>query len=170
MIDYEKLAASIKRIAGTQNNNLILFEAQIKSVDTQTQTCTITRYDVDIDNVRLCASLLGDNDFVAVPTVGSMVIVADLSAPLMRDMAVLCYSKIDNIVFQGGENGGLIKISELITKLNTIEDEINNLKQILKAPQVNTYGGIIAPNFTTWANQPITKTKQSDLENTNFKH
>lgn len=170
MIDYEKISASIKRIAGTQNNNLILFEAQIKSVDTNTQTCTITRYDTDIDNVKLSASFTSECDFLLVPTVGSMVIVADLSAPLMRDIVVLCYSKIDGVIFQNGSNDGLVKIKPLIEKINTLEDELNNLKQILKAPQVDSYSAVLASNFVSWANQTIIKTKQTDLENTNFKH
>ena len=102
MADYEKISGLIKRIAGTQNNALVLFEAKVKSVDAAAQTCTLTRYDTDFENVRLTAGFTGDSDLLIIPAEGSMVIAADMSAPLMRDIVVLAVSKSAGIVFQIG--------------------------------------------------------------------
>ena len=170
MTDYEKLSAAIKRIAGTQSNNLVLFEAEIKSVDKENKTCTVTRYDTDFPDVRLSASFTGQSDFFVTPKIGSMVIVADMSAPLLRDLAVVVFSEIDEFVFQGGANGGLVKVQALTAKLNALENDLNTLKTALKAPGVNTYGGVLASTFADWASQPITQTEASDLENPKIKH
>jgi hypothetical protein len=170
MADYEKISGLIKRIAGTQNNALVLFEAKVKSVNAAAQTCTLTRYDTDFENVRLTAGFTGDSDLLVIPAEGSMVIAADMSAPLMRDIVVLAVSKSAGIVFQGGQNGGLVKVKELTKKLNAIEKEINDLKSALQAPQTDPQGGVLATVFTSWAGQTLTQTSQTDLENANFKH
>ena len=170
MADYEKISGLIKRIAGTQNNALVLFEAKVKSVDAAAQTCTLTRYDTDFENVRLTAGFTGDSDLLVIPAEGSMVIAADMSAPLMRDIVVLAVSKSAGIVFQGGQNGGLVKVEKLTEKLNAIEKDLNNLKSALQAPQTDPQGGVLATVFTTWAGQTLTQTEQTDIENANFKH
>jgi tetrahydromethanopterin S-methyltransferase subunit B len=101
-----------------------------------------------------------------------MVIAADMSAPLMRDIVVLAVSKSAGIVFQGGQNGGLVKVKELTEKLNAIEKEINDLKTALSPEKVKVdpQGGVLATVFKSWAGQTLTQTKQTDLENANFKH
>lgn len=173
MADYEKISGLIKRIAGTQNNALVLFEAKVKSVDAAAQTCTLTRYDTDFENVRLTVGFTGDSDLLVIPAEGSMVIAADMSAPLMRDIVVLAVSKSAGIVFQGGQNGGLVKVKELTEKLNAIEKEINDLKTALSPGKVQvdpTSSAILPTTFSTWIKEKLTQTKQTDLENANFKH
>ena len=173
MADYEKISGLIKRIAGTQNNALVLFEAKVKSVDAAAQTCTLTRYDTDFENVRLTAGFTGDSDLLVIPAEGSMVIAADMSAPLMRDIVVLAVSKSAGIVFQGGQNGGLVKVEKLTEKLNAIEKEINDLKTALSPEKVQvdpTSSAILPTTFSAWIKEKLTQTEQTDLENANFKH
>lgn len=173
MADYEKISGLIKRIAGTQNNALVLFEAKVKSVDTAAQTCTLTRYDTDFENVRLTAGFTGDSDLLVIPAEGSMVIAADMSAPLMRDIVVLAVSKSAEIVFQGGQNGGLVKVKKLTEKLNAIEKEINDLKTALSPGKVQvdpTSSAILPTTFSAWIKEKLTQTEQKDIENATFKH
>lgn len=59
-------------------------------------------------------------------------------------------------LINGGDNGGLVKVESLTTKLNNAESKINDILTALEAL------GITLPH--------LTETDRSDIENTNVKH
>lgn len=77
----------------------------------------------------------------------------------------------DEITFNGGDNGGLVKVKELTDKLNAIEDDINNLKQsIIAAPNVpNDGGAAFKAALTPWTEKRLKRTNKSDYENDKIK-
>jgi len=96
---------------------------------------------------------------------------------LTKDTAfVSLYSEIESVQIRGDQFGGLIKIEELVKKINTLENKLNDLItkfnshiHITTATILIGGPGVIAPP----ANQetPITPTTQkSDLENEAIKH
>ena len=82
------------------------------------------------------------------------------------------YSEIDKIEINGGKNGGLINIEDLVSHINTIEDDINNLKTAMSGwtPTPQDGGAALKGAVTSWAGQSITKTKKSDIEDDKIKH
>ena len=54
------------------------------------------------------------------PKIGSFVLVADLSGGDLSDMAVVMFSEVEKIIINGGNNGGLVKINDLVNQLKMI--------------------------------------------------
>lgn len=167
-------ASEIKQIIrniAAYNSGITLFEAEVvSSEDTQ---CTIKYQGLEHKNVRLVSGFSQSlTTMVIKPAVGSTVLVADLSNGKMRDLIVLMIEKAETVTFNGGELGGLIKIEELVTKLNTLEKDLNSLKTAFKGwtPAPQDGGAALKTAVTTWANQSITETAKSDLEDETVKH
>ena len=105
-----------------------------------------------------------------------MVMITDLSNSTKRDWAVVMVSEIDKIEINGGKNGGLIKIEDLVSRLNAIEDDINNLKTTLTGwtPVAQDGGAALKTTLTIpgtgWATKQLAKTKTSDLEDDKITH
>ena len=68
----------------------------------------------------------GETGFIVNPKKGSWVVVSRLSNS--NQLYISMVSEVDSIEMMGGKNGGLIKINELITKLNGLVSEVNALK------------------------------------------
>lgn len=77
----------------------------------------------------------------------------------------------DGVVLNGGNLGGSVKVEELTTRLNTIEKDINALKNVFSAwvvaPQDG--GAALKGAASTWAGQSLTLTKREDYENEKVK-
>lgn len=77
----------------------------------------------------------------------------------------------DGMVLNGGKLGGSVKVEELTTRLNTIEKDINALKNVFSAwvvaPQDG--GAALKGAASTWAGQSLTLTKRGDYENEKVK-
>ncbi len=68
------------------------------------------------------------------------------------------YGAIDSIKFFSGSNGGLVKVSELVDKLNVLEDRMISHQHISAPPSSPT-------GLDPATNPPITDTVVEDLEN-----
>ena len=130
-----------------------LILAKVKKVDGQ--TCTVTIDDLELSDVRLRAVVNDEESGILVtPTVGSFVMITDLSNGDKRDWAVVMYSEIDKVEFNGGKKDGLININDLTNKLNNLVDEVNSLKA-----KFNTHTHTVTT--TAPAGEWITKTTTS---------
>ncbi len=118
-------------------------------------------------DVRLQTS--DDSGVLIVPKVGSKVIVTMVNTTLGY---VSCYGEVEEIIFLNGDNGGVVKVSDLVTKLNNLENDINNLKSLIGAwvPVLGDGGTALKTALTTWFGDPLTPTTESELENDKFKH
>lgn len=77
----------------------------------------------------------------------------------------------DGVVFNGGSLGGLVKVEELTDRLNTIENDINSLKQVFSmwTPTPQDGGGALKTTAMDWAKQTLRLTKRDDYENEKVK-
>lgn len=86
--------------------------------------------------------------------------------------------KDGEVLFNGGANGGLIKIQDLVDRLNAVEADINILKDAISNwTPVSQDGGAslqvklgALPTGVGWTNSPLTETQISDIENDKVKH
>lgn len=167
---YTLLKNRIQNLCQTPADSALIL-AKVKKVDGQ--TCVVTIGELELSDVRLRAVVNDEESGILVtPTIGSFVMITDLSNGDKRDWAVVMYSEIDKVEFNRGKNGGLINIEDLVSHINTIEDDINNLKTAMSGwtPTPQDGGAALKTAVTTWATQQITKTKKSDIEDDKITH
>ena len=172
-----QIARIIKQIAGN-NGGTAVFPAEVKSVEGE--TCTVLVGELEVPDVLLTPADEGaSGKLVITPKQGSMVTVADLSGGDLRHLAVVHWGEIekitltaDSIELNGGNNGGLVNIQDLTTKLNNIEKDINSLKQAFTTwvPVPQDGGASLKGGITSWAAQQLVQTQVSDLEDDKITH
>lgn len=119
-----------------------VYSGKVSAVDEEATTC-----DVDIEEgltvfeVRLRAVVTDDTGVWVLPKVGSYVQIAQIEGGnqyvLLRPSEVdKVFVKIgdktleistDGFVFNGGNNDGLVKVNELVDRLNKIENKVNDI-------------------------------------------
>lgn len=161
----------------------------VQNIDEQNRSCEI-RIDDDLTlfNCRLNAVLDSyQNHLLIVPKDQSAVAFICVDGK-PTDPLIIAYSEIEKVMLtigesdiliedgkikmNGGDLGGLINIEDLVSHINTIENDINNLKTALSGwtPIPQDGGAALKTAVTTWAGQQITKTKKSDIEDTKVTH
>jgi hypothetical protein len=120
-----------------------------------------------LQNIRLVAEEF-DKVFVLIPQIDSNVIVGMVDA---QNGILLLASDIDEVYLRGTEHGGLVKVSELVDKLNNLENQVNDILTTLKNTTIplapsGTYP--FAPLYASINN--LTPTQIADIENDKVKH
>lgn len=179
---------AIQKIAGRQLDDPVSVVAcEVVSVDLSTRTCDCTTISensaIDIPNVQMMAEV--DDGFLLVPSLGSTVFVlySTRNAPY-----IVLFSQIDQVVMivggsqviikdgllqmHDGSFGGLIRITDLVAKLNNLENKFNDLTAKYN---LHTHAGVSVGSGTTAPPIPIeagtlTPTTREDLENTEVTH
>jgi hypothetical protein len=178
-----EIAEAIKKLAGMPEMPFIIGE--VDNVDGR--TCTVNPVDgsAAIENVRLNAYSDGDQGLIISPKKGTYVIVGMISA--VDTMVLMCF-EIESIILNmgnttlsitdgeilmnGGENGGMIVIENLVDKINAIENDINSLKQVFSTwvtvPQDG--GAALKAASASWSANQIVNMQTADIENAVIKH
>ena len=164
-----------------QENELYSKQGTVKSVDLSERTCIVTPTDggPDILDVYLEADS-GDSTnkgFFVVPAVGSLVIATFTSK---EEAFLSAYTEISQVVakqgewvFNGGDNGGLVKVKELTDRINELESLFDQLKTDLSTwIPVATDGGAALKTILTsgYLTKTIPNSNINDFENTDVKH
>lgn len=160
MDDFSRIKRSIRKIAGHRE---MLYVGRVKSVEGE--TCTVQVDDLTLSDVRLRAVVNGkESKMLITPACGSYVTMIDLG-DAMTDLLVIAYSEIekveiacDKVIFNGGNNGGLINIEKLTKKLNDLANDL----------RTHTH---TCPNGTTAVTKTIVTTfSKDDYEDEKVKH
>ncbi|MBQ7057472.1 MAG: hypothetical protein IJM84_05950 [Bacteroidaceae bacterium] len=124
------IAESIRKLAGSANT-FETFVCEVKSVDGA--TCTVTRVldGLEIADVRLNCHITENEGIVVTPKVNSFVLVTNIDG---RQHFVSQCSEVEkitidcngDIVINGGDNKGIVKIQEL-------KDNLDSLKSYIEA-------------------------------------
>jgi hypothetical protein len=163
-----ELADLINKIVNRKNSNERYSIATVKAVDGLFIDASPVDGTADLMGIRLLAA----NDtkkFVCIPAVGSVVYI-QLSSP--TEGIVVGFSEVEEIYLRGDEFGGLVKVVELVTKLNNLENKVNTLITTFNAhvhPGVTTGPGSTAISATPVAGA-LTLTVRANIENQTVKH
>lgn len=149
----EKIRTAIRKIAG--NGSTQAHVAEVVDVDTNRRTATVSANGVEY-MVQL-APASGDQ-LLQIPEIGSTVFVVD--------GIIVGYSDLSELWLRGNQFEGLVKVSDLVTKLNNLENKVNDL---LTAYNTHTHASSGAPPVPTVAGA-LTPTNQNDIENPLVKH
>lgn len=127
---------------------------------------------------KIAKVLLDVGDIVCKVTNKATLEIPEIEITAETSIKVSC----PDIVFNDGNNNGLVKVAELTAKLNTVEQDLNSLKQALQAviggaPIPEPGSGApsalqvaLAAGLGSYYGQTITETQQADIENTEIKH
>lgn len=124
-----------------------------------------------LEDVRLVADFkntANTTGFVLIPKVGSIVLVSFLAD---SEYYVSMVSDVDSIFLNGNTYDGVVKITDLVTKLNNLENLVNGL--IIKYNTHIHSGGTIfgSTGITTIVETGVlTPTIKANLENATVKH
>lgn len=113
------------------------------------------------ERVKSAEVVIGDNSAV-IDADGCRIKTANMSADF----------NASDIIFNGGQFGGLVKVEALTRRLNLIEKDINNLKTAMSgwAPVAQDGGAALKTAVTSWTAAPLVETVRNDYENTKIKH
>ena len=170
MSDFNLISA-IQKIAGVENEDKVrLLQCNVNSVDIPNRIATVTtitgKSKITFD-AQLQAGIA--DGIVITPETDSMVYVLASKYTLPF---IIQYSDFVNLTLNGDEYGGLVRVIDLTKKINQLEKQINDLKQIFSSwtPISSDGGAALKALSGTWAGQNITLTNQSEIENTIIKH
>jgi hypothetical protein len=179
------IKSAIIQLSGRTNyNDIHLYECRVQSINKDNQTAeviTINGPEIVLNSVRLTATT-GDSSY-RIPSIKSIVFV--LTTPLTEPFIVL-YSELDGeniqtdtevtitspkVALNGEDYGGLIKIEDLVEKINTLENALNNLITLYNAHvHISASAGSPTAPTTSTDTDNIQITKKEDIENENIKH
>lgn len=168
MDPYRELRELLAKIGGGKATNL--YQGVVTALSDI--TCEVSIDGLSIPDVRLRASTEVDGAQIIVrPAVGSVVIVGSLTGDLDH-LVVLSMDRAEEVIINGGELGGLIKVQELTQKLNALESEVNNLKQLFASwvPVKGDGGAVLRGLLGSWAGKRLTLSRREDYEDTKVKH
>lgn len=159
---------AIRNISGVQAERVVL--ATVDAIDEENLTCNVTPLPdgAPLLDINLSIDVATHGGLTILPAVGDFVLVA-----LTSDCTgYVINSGKGRIVLNGGSNGGLVVIDRLVDKLNQLEKEVNDLKNVFSSwsPVVQDGGAALKTSVASWASATIETTKVEDLEDTNVKH
>ncbi len=154
-----------KMVNGDRINPALGIICTVVSVDAPTCVCSPINGDADIEDVRLKA---GDGDgILMIPVVNSVVIVH-----MVNDVEgyVSMFSDVESIQLLDGSFGGLIKIADLVTKLNNVENKVNSIITALTTLTLPVSGSTAGPPASPPVVGNLTPTTQNDIKNDKITH
>lgn len=143
----------------------------VAAVDETAKTCDIDDDGLVMYDIRLQCVNDAAGGILCVPKKGAAALVVQIEGGdgwMLADCA-----EYEKIIINGGGNGGLIKINDLINRLNVLEKSLNDLKQVFSTTWVVTPqdgGAALKSAAATWAAKTITETKAEDIEDTTVTH
>lgn len=191
MIDRE-LKDLFGKLSGNKMNMVVkYFDATVISVDEDNGTCFVNSADggQSFNNLKVrYMSELADGD-ENIPEIDSSVTIlfTQITEPIIVSTSWLQRKTItigdsvidikkDEIILNDASFGGLVKVEELVQKINNLESLVNDLQaKFLAWTPVSGDGGLALKTILTvtppiWNNPNIVPTQRDEIENIKIKH
>lgn len=159
----------------------------VLEVNEETRTIEVKPYNegAEFVEVPLQAISEGDKGIVLIPKKESTVVIGLIDknnaiclgfSEIEKVLVAIEETKLEitknGVIFNGGDHGGIIKIEEVIKKINALEKEVNDLKTVfsLWVPSPQDGGLTLKTSLATWAGKQMVQTIKTDIENEKVKH
>lgn len=145
---------------------------KVTAVDESDMSCTVELIDDDVTLYKVRINNIGSKaGFICIPSVNSVVVVSKISNSDQMHY-VSMFSETEMIMLNGDQYGGLVKVGDLVGKINAIEQDLNNLKTVFSAwvPAPGDGGTLLKTASAIWAASSITPTAANDIVNNKVKH
>lgn len=183
----EKIKQQFKQL---QKTNAVVFSCKVLSIDKDEKTIKVEdSFGIEYPDVRLKSSISDTDAVIKYPLKDSYVLVAMIGNQ-ENDLLVIAFDDVeeiegvigdisfkvnkDEILLNGDGNKGLVKIEDLVSKLNDLENGVNQLKNEFNS---HTHNAPQAPTGTIPTAPPLVpstlnmqNTVVNDLENKKVKH
>lgn len=141
-----------------------------QDTDTGEWTCRVEPVDDDeADYLKIKLQAAPGSGVLMIPVIDSIVGVS-----LINDTQgyISVYSEIDSIQLLDGTFDGLIKINELVSRMNAMENDLNDLKSAFSNWVVSSGdgGGALKTATSSWSGSQIDITEKADIENEKITH
>lgn len=174
----------------------IVFQAQVSGVDESARTCTVKTGGITYGDVRLYSVVKPElKGFAFIPVVGSIVLVARIGDS--NELCIVQFSEVEKVIFtiaedftlsvtggsvelsvpeiiiNGGNLGGLLKIDDITAKLNDLVKTFNSHTHSGVITAVSGGSGAPAvgtPGSSTVPDQAAASFSKGDYEDTKIKH
>jgi hypothetical protein len=163
-----KFISALKRLV-TSWFTANITDGIIEAVNETNYTADVKCIDATFYNVPLRVLVGHQAGFIEIPKVGTNCTIAFRDANLNRPTMLEVHEvqkvliKCDNIIFNDGNLGGMVKVGKLVEAYNNVVTDMNIIKAALATPCVN--GVALNPTFT-----PATTTKSNTFfENSKIK-
>lgn len=160
----------LKTITGIDKLPLSLL-ATVKDIDEGEMTCTVSPIDGSSDfmDVYLMADPQSTG-FYYKPTIGSIVLISPQNK---NTYFISMFSSLDKVLIRGDANGGVPITSNVVDKLNNLENLVNDLISKYNSHThiltLSAGTGTAAPTTTT-ETDTLTPTTNDDIQSTTVKH
>lgn len=180
----EALKSNVGKSKGTFSN---VFQATVVTVGTSTCKVKTTDNDLELEDVLFTATEENENGFILVPKKNTNVLVG-LIGDDENSLYLVAIDELDQVkiktgdteliidsngvIINGGNNGGLIIIQSLVTAMNGLIGEVNQLKQSMLTwvPVPQDGGSSLKAATTSWTASQILNYVVADFENNKVKH
>lgn len=171
-----ELATSLEKLINILNKGKTLIDGKITSVDEDNFTCEIQVLTTTFSGVPLRVLIGSQASVYEIPVIGTSCLISFRDSDIQRPQ-IMSIDQVDTlkincvslVEFNGGSLGGLVKVEDLVTRLNDIEDLVNDLIE-----QYNGHTHILALSSGTGTaaetvsqeTGTLTPTTRGDIENT----
>lgn len=170
----DKLVNSIKRVAGNSKQAQIRF-VECVSVDWANRTMDAKGTGDEVDYLDVA---LGFGYVDIKPAIGTTCLIGVIDGQevvtflINAEEVELAEVRATNIVYNGGENFGLVKVKELTDIISELQRDLNSLKKAITAwvPAPNDGGSALKAAVTNWLSSTLKVVKQNDIEDTKITH
>lgn len=177
-----ELGEALERLISIKMRAAVIVEGIVTAYNANEKTCDITILGTPYFSVPLKVLVNtpnGQASFFEIPTVGTSCLVEFRSGNIrlpqilfidQGDKLLINYKEL--VEFNGGVFGGLVKVIELTTKLNNLENAFNNLVTLFNAhvhTGVTTGVGSSGPTPSQDTTQ-LTPTVRGEIEDTSVTH
>lgn len=185
-IDIRKFVDSVQKLIDNSLRNSVVDGIISSDTDMSKFTCNVKVNNIEFFDVPVRVLISKQASFLEIPKKDSHCLLTfrDSNQNRPQIMEVDECEKIlvkigdqsleiseNGFIFNEGKNDGLIKINQLITKLNTIENDLNLVKNIFTswAPVPNDGGAALKAAISTWSGQLLQLSQKTDIENDKIK-
>ncbi len=186
----KQIGEVIEDIALMAGGKPVVFTGIVKSVNESAGTCdvalNVNTADVLTKGVQINTFSGMADGMICVPAVNSVVWVAALdgtgnkaiircssvSKVLIKTGSITIQITSEGVALNGTDLGGIVKVQDLVNKLNNLEQTINQLMTLITGwtPVPGDGGLALKTALASWCTELLTNTVVADLENTNVKH
>lgn len=152
------LYKAIRSLAGTDVEKQYSFACTVSNIDTTKFTCDCSPINGDADYIGVKYNSDAKKGFVLEPKDGSIVIVTETSN---TTAFVSMVSEVGQIYLNGDNEGGLVKVNDLVDRINDIKTVVNDL-----ITKYNSHTHILTLSAGTGTAAPTTSTETSTVPNT----
>jgi len=164
------LTEAIRTLSGIDQLSYESMVCKVSEIDTTKFTCTCSPIDGSADYIEIPYNVGAVKGFVIEPKDGSYVALTTTSE---TTGFVSMVSEVNQIYLNGDNEGGLVKVQDLVDRLNDIKDVVNDLITKFNSHThiltLTTGTGTAAPTASPETNT-IPNTTVSELENIKIKH